>query len=209
VRSSRGSERVAGLSGPDDQSGRSADPDDWFASGRPAPRPRTREREDVEVAWVEEEPREAAEPLLPAGLNRRRLAVLGAVAFIVIVGVAYAASGLFGGSKSSKPPAQTPTTHPVTTTVQHTTPPPTHTTPPAKVPALTSGLLKQGTSGPDVKALQQALAAVGESPGKIDGVFGAQTETALVAFQKGAGISADGVYGPATKAALDKKLGRG
>jgi hypothetical protein len=193
----------------DDQSGRTNDPDDWFASGGPTRPVRTRRRdaeEPAEPAWVEDETREAAEPLLPPTLNRRRLALLGAAAFVVIVLIAWAASGLFGNGKSSTPPPPTTTRQQTTPPQQQTTPPPSTTPSTATVPALTSGLLKQGTSGPDVKALQQALAAAGQSPGKIDGVFGANTEAALIAFQKSAGIPADGVYGPATKTALEKKI---
>src|SRR5581483_7042005 len=165
-------------------------------------------RPPAEPAWLDDETREAAEPLLPASLDRRRLALAGAAAFVVIVAVAFAASQLFGGGKSAAPPI-TPVTHPQTTTVQQTTPPPPTKQKHVTIPALTSGLLHQGTSGNDVKAMQQALAAAGQSPGKVDGVFGAQTEQALIAFQKAAGLPADGVYGPKTKAALETKLKSG
>ena len=203
------------MSDVDDPNRRTPDPDDWFSSpgpARPVPTRRRvaakRSREASEPAWLDDETREAAEPLLPANLDRRRLALLGAVAFAAIVGIAYGASSLFGGGKSSNPPVP-PVTQPQTTTVQQTTPPPTTTQKQVTVPVLTSGLLHQGTSGAEVKAMQQALAAAGQSPGKIDGVFGAQTEQALIAFQKAAGIPADGVYGPTTKTALEKKLQRG
>ena len=33
-------------------------------------------------------------------------------------------------------------------------------------------VLKQGSNGPDVRDLQQALKALGHDPGPIDGVFG-------------------------------------
>ena len=57
--------------------------------------------------------------------------------------------------------------------------------------------------------VQQALVAAGQTPGKVDGVFGPQTSHALIAFQQSAGIPADGVYGPQTKAALEKQLNAG
>jgi peptidoglycan L-alanyl-D-glutamate endopeptidase CwlK len=63
--------------------------------------------------------------------------------------------------------------------------------------------LQAGSSGADVTALQNALTAKGFSTGGADGVFGAQTEAALKAFQASVSLPADGVAGPATLAALD------
>ncbi|MFP2903979.1 peptidoglycan-binding domain-containing protein [Pyxidicoccus sp. 3LFB2] len=62
--------------------------------------------------------------------------------------------------------------------------------------------LKRGASGPSVKALQQALAAAGFSPGAADGQFGPKTEAAVKAFQKAKGLVADGIVGPKTRASL-------
>ncbi|MCP3997301.1 MAG: peptidoglycan-binding protein [bacterium] len=59
-------------------------------------------------------------------------------------------------------------------------------------------MLKMGSSGDDVVKLQKRLAAAGFDPGAADGIFGAKTEAALKAFQKSAGIDADGIAGPAT-----------
>jgi hypothetical protein len=61
--------------------------------------------------------------------------------------------------------------------------------------------LSLGDRGPEVQALQRRLNAHGESLGE-DGVFGAATHMALVAFQAAHGLVADGVVGPRTKAAL-------
>ena len=134
------------------------------------------------------------------------LALLGLVAFAVIVVIAFFGADVFSSNKGSKLPPLTPTA----TTQPTTTMPSTITAPPSTtVPTLTSGLLKQGTSGADVKALQHALAAAGHSPDTIDGDFGPKTEQALIAFQQAAGIPADGVYGPQTKAVLEKKLNAG
>lgn len=207
------------MAGRDEPSGKAADPDDWFAAGGsrpPAPpgRPagtRTAGPADDEE-WLEGDTREAAAPsAAPAGLPRGRFALLGVAAFVVIVVIAFAAAGVFSGGKKSSSPPPTTTTNPQTTTQQTPTTPSTPTTTPtiSTVPTLTSGLLKQGTSGPDVKALQQALASAGHDPGTIDGDFGPKTEQALIAFQQSAGVPADGVYGPQTKAALEKKLRTG
>lgn len=62
--------------------------------------------------------------------------------------------------------------------------------------------LKEGSSGPEVEALQQRLKGKGFDPGAIDGKFGHGTEAALMAFQKSEGLSADGIAGPSTLAKL-------
>jgi peptidoglycan L-alanyl-D-glutamate endopeptidase CwlK len=64
------------------------------------------------------------------------------------------------------------------------------------------GVLKIGSSGPEVAALQAALARHGFDPGGADGNFGPGTESAVKAFQSQAGLAADGVVGPQTAAAL-------
>jgi len=205
------------MSGPDEPSSKSRDPDDWFAEGgsrAPAPPPRRKADERTQETlddqdWIEGESREST---APAGLPRGRFALLGAAAFAVIVVIAFAAAGVFSSDKKN-PSSAPPTTTGQTTTTQPTTPTTTPatptTTPSTSVPPLPTGLLKQGTSGADVKAVQQALQAVGQAPGKIDGVFGGQTEQALMSFQQSVGLPADGVYGPQTKAELEKKLKSG
>ncbi len=52
------------------------------------------------------------------------------------------------------------------------------------------------------KAVQQELADVGCYSGKIDGIFGPETDAAILAFQAGDGLTVDGELGPETKAAL-------
>ena len=63
-------------------------------------------------------------------------------------------------------------------------------------------VLKQGSSGPDVKDLQQKLKDLGFGPNGVDGNFGPGTRAAVVAFQQSKGLQADGIAGPATLAAL-------
>ena len=63
-------------------------------------------------------------------------------------------------------------------------------------------ILKLDSTGPDVKALQQALQNAGFSPGAIDGLFGPATEAAVLAFQRSEGLAADGIVGPNTAQAL-------
>jgi len=59
----------------------------------------------------------------------------------------------------------------------------------------TPGHLLQGD---DVAELQQRLLALGFSPDRVDGVFGANTEKAVRRFQCGVGLAVDGVVGPET-----------
>ncbi len=63
-------------------------------------------------------------------------------------------------------------------------------------------VLKQGSSGPEVTALQTKLKQLGFDPKGVDGNFGPGTKSALIAFQKSKNLSADGMAGPATMAAL-------
>ncbi|MBW4573908.1 MAG: N-acetylmuramoyl-L-alanine amidase [Aphanothece sp. CMT-3BRIN-NPC111] len=62
--------------------------------------------------------------------------------------------------------------------------------------------LRVGSTGPKVKQLQQILKDKGFNPGPIDGSFGSGTESAVMAFQKSLGMTADGVVGSQTWQAL-------
>lgn len=62
--------------------------------------------------------------------------------------------------------------------------------------------LKKGCTGSDVKALQQRLNALGYNAGAADGIFGSGTEKAVKAFQQAAKLTADGIVGKLTFAAL-------
>jgi putative chitinase len=62
--------------------------------------------------------------------------------------------------------------------------------------------LQQGSSGPDVRALQQKLSDLGFDPNGIDGNFGPGTVKAVRDFQQARGLGVDGKVGPATLAAL-------
>src|SRR5687768_10679907 len=68
-------------------------------------------------------------------------------------------------------------------------------------------VLKPGSAGPDVKALQQKLKALGFDPNGVDGNFGPGTEKAVRAFQQANGLGVDGNVGPGTLAALQSAAG--
>jgi peptidoglycan hydrolase-like protein with peptidoglycan-binding domain len=83
-----------------------------------------------------------------------------------------------------------------------------------KIPRLQSAAdnrpsLKIGESGPAVAAVQSLLLDLGYKfpisfkHGHADGVFGAETEKNVKAFQLKSGLVADGVLGAKTLAALD------
>jgi hypothetical protein len=62
-------------------------------------------------------------------------------------------------------------------------------------------MVRQGSRGPDVVALQERLNELG-SQLVADGDFGPKTHAAVVAFQTANGLVADGIVGPKTWAAL-------
>ena len=59
-------------------------------------------------------------------------------------------------------------------------------------------------TGDDVAQLQQRLLDMGFDCGRVDGIFGKDTEAALKEFQRNVGLSVDGTCGPATFKALDR-----
>lgn len=73
--------------------------------------------------------------------------------------------------------------------------------------ALSSGNLKYGSSGDDVKKLQQYLQGLGIYQGKIDGIFGPQTQQSVQQFQSAHGLAADGIVGPKTVSAIQSAQG--
>lgn len=61
---------------------------------------------------------------------------------------------------------------------------------------------RDGSVGPQVKALQLLLNEQGHPVGEADGSFGPATAGAVTSFQAAHGLDADGIVGPATWAAL-------
>jgi N-acetylmuramoyl-L-alanine amidase len=58
--------------------------------------------------------------------------------------------------------------------------------------------------GDDVAALQLGLGRLGFDAGRVDGIFGPDTQRALTEFQRNAGLVTDGIVGPDTVDALHR-----
>ena len=79
-------------------------------------------------------------------------------------------------------------------------------------PGSGTGSIQQGAVGAQVAAVQYYLSYLAQTfyptiPNIVpDGIFGAQTRSAVIAFQNTFGLTADGIVGPATWAALEKQF---
>jgi hypothetical protein len=153
-------------------------PDDWLNEAAESPRART-------TSWAR-------------GIDRRVVVVAASLVVLLIAGLA--AGGVFSGSGTS-PNAGTPTEPQATTTP--TTP---TTVPAAQRPPAPTSTLKPGDTGTQVAVLQRALASLGFSGGKADGVYGSATKSAVERFQRSVKITADGVVGPVTLRTLTNAL---
>ena len=177
-----------------------SDPDDWFAGTDPDDlrRPDPASEEDVRPwadDWLDEAEIVSRGPSWAEAIDRRVLVVVGSVVVLLIAGLA--AGGVFSGGGSPKPPASTTGTVP-TTTAQT----PTTATTPVQPPQVPTTTLKPGDTGAQVVNLQHVLASLGYSPGKADGNYGPATTAAVKRFQGKAGLTADGIVGRQTLAAL-------
>jgi hypothetical protein len=177
---------------------REGDRDDWFADVEGTSRSTAL---DADPASAEDD------WLAPAGPAARRirssphrtriLVVAGAAVALLIAGLA--AGGVFS---SGSGPARAITTPPVRTSPA--------TTPAKKgtaVRALPAATSKPGDTGTQVRKLQQALKALGYRVGTVDGQYGPTTKEAVASFQHDAKLTADGVFGPKTLAALIRRAG--
>ncbi len=69
---------------------------------------------------------------------------------------------------------------------------------PSLTPPSVLALSRLGSSGSEVRRIQQKLKQLGYYSGSVDGIYGSRTRAAVQAFQKNCGITADGVAGPTT-----------
>ena len=65
-----------------------------------------------------------------------------------------------------------------------------------------AAVYRQGSRGTEVRTIQTKLKRWGYYSGSVDGIYGKQTTDAVVSFQKKNGLTADGVCGEKTLAAL-------
>ena len=72
--------------------------------------------------------------------------------------------------------------------------------------AADAAALKRGSKGDEVVTLQKKLKQWGYYDGAVDGVFGGGTEKAVQYFQRKNGLTADGIVGAKTAAALGMTL---
>ncbi|MGS0765292.1 L,D-transpeptidase family protein [Syntrophomonas curvata] len=72
--------------------------------------------------------------------------------------------------------------------------------------AYTGRILKEGSSGDDVKQLQKDLKKLGYYNSSTDGAFGPKTTEAVKSFQTDYDLASDGIVGPYTYFALEKAM---
>ncbi|MDR1906467.1 MAG: spore cortex-lytic enzyme [Clostridiales bacterium] len=75
--------------------------------------------------------------------------------------------------------------------------------------AVYAAALKQGSRGEDVKSVQKKLKNWGYYSGSIDGIYGSGTAAAVKSFQKKNKLTADGIVGQKTAAAMGITLSSG
>jgi peptidoglycan hydrolase-like protein with peptidoglycan-binding domain len=69
-------------------------------------------------------------------------------------------------------------------------------------------LFKRGVRGPAVREMQEKLARLGLNV-EADGIFGENTERAVIQLQTMFGYDVDGIVGPGTTFLIDQQLGLG
>ena len=127
----------------------------------------------------------------------------------------------FGDDNATNPPSNastdasgvtatsTPSGGTITVGLTTATPRPTSAaataTPKPTTSSAASSTLKQGSSGSEVKTLQQRLKELGYYSGSVDGKYGAGTAEAVKAFQRANNLTADGKAGKNTQTALYSK----
>ncbi len=59
-------------------------------------------------------------------------------------------------------------------------------------------LSQLGSRGDEVRRIQRKLKQLGYYTGSIDGIYGSNTQKAVISFQRSCGLTADGIAGPRT-----------
>jgi peptidoglycan hydrolase-like protein with peptidoglycan-binding domain len=129
-------------------------------------------------------------------------------AAVALMAAATLATGCDTGGANKAAPAPTATTGPASSPSGTPTASPSTSATPSETPTSTPPpkpqKLKSGAKGERVVALQKRLTELGYWNGKADGSFGSNTQQAVYALQKAAGLGRDGVVGPKTQKALDR-----
>jgi len=68
----------------------------------------------------------------------------------------------------------------------------------ARLSPAQAALYRRGSSGDEVRQIQQVLIRWGYLSGEADGIYGSRTEAAVRDFQAANGLNADGICGPLT-----------
>jgi lipoprotein-anchoring transpeptidase ErfK/SrfK len=137
-----------------------------------------------------------------AGAHLSRGAIALAVVFLVLLPVILTLPHLGSDVAAGKPPAAAASSpspepslspSPAPSPSPSPTPPPPPPKPPVPVVVVPQLYPHVGSTGPDVLALEQHLAALSYMVGKVDGVFDQSTRHGLIAFQKVEGLPLSGV----------------
>ncbi|MET9962845.1 peptidoglycan-binding domain-containing protein [Streptomyces sp. NPDC006326] len=151
------------------------------------------------LAWLLNTPdpepgRTAAAPALPVPMLHQRNPGAGEPEAAPEAGASTGAAASAGAPSASRPVSGAPGSPP---------PPSPSTTRTPK--ARTSGTLRRGDTGPEVRALQERLYGQGFTYVSVTGVYDDQTWRGVTQLQRDRGIKGDpqGVYGPATRAAFE------
>ncbi|MEV7524277.1 peptidoglycan-binding protein [Streptomyces sp. NPDC091371] len=167
--------------------------------------------------------RRGADPLTVAVLTLVGLAAAGGLVFLLTGSDepeqprAKAPSGLsvpgLPGRGAAEEESAGPTARPSTTasprpsaSATSQSPKPTPSASPSSAKAAPpAATLRTGDKGPQVRALQELLVAQGFTYVSVSGVYDGQTKRGVTQLQRDRGIQGDpqGVYGPATQAALE------
>ena len=162
-------------------------------------------------------------PAHVALIRRRRIAALAVLGLLFVLALVIPLVVFSGGGSTAEQTtplttaSQTATAAPQTTTGAQqtttreqpavtTTPSTTPETAPLQVTLPDGETLSRGDRGSEVEDLQKGLAQLGFSTGQPDGVFGADTEAAVVDFQQSNDLTPDGVVGSETVRLLNAAL---
>lgn len=77
------------------------------------------------------------------------------------------------------------------------------------LPGAMAATYRQGSTGQEVRTIQDKLKRWGYYSGEVDGIYGSGTRKAVVAFQRKNGLTADGIVGPNTLRALGMPVSGG